>query len=97
MSIEAVQDNSFFDVGLSDFLGAWVSVENEKSKNNMNAFQQGAAQQAAISEPEMRSQNTQLTDVTDVRQGEYIKGVDNRLLYAGGGLLLALVVYKAVS
>ena len=98
MSIDAVQDDSFFNVSAGDILGSWVKVEVEKSKNSFDSYKLGMAQQAAINEPEKTSQNTHVNDVTDVRsKDQYIEGVDNKTLLISGALLLAGVVLVAVK
>lgn len=88
----------FLDIGLSDILGAYVSVETEKSQNSLDSYKQGQAQASAMLEAEKVSQTTETDDVLDdIRYPSMFAGIDNRLLYLGGGLLLLGVGYAVLK
>ncbi|WP_066014338.1 hypothetical protein [Endozoicomonas atrinae] len=88
----------FLDIGLSDILGAYVSVESEKAQNSLDSFKQGQAQAAAMLDAEKVSQTTETKDVLDdIRAPSLFSGMDQRLLYVGGGLLLLGIGYAVMK
>ena len=88
-------EGGFFDLGLSDIFGAYISVERDKARYSFDATQQGLAQKAAIRDAEKQTQNAKTADVTNPER-RVIDGVNDKFLYVGGAVLVTALVLFAV-